>query len=174
MGNPHFSHSVELYENDQTLFSSLTKYFITGLANHEACIMVATPDHQQEMQRRLVAADVDIETAELTGQFIFLDAANILLHLVEDGMPNQNAFDQVVGSMIPIIPTKPIRAYGEMVALLWADGNVTGALKLEKLWNNLGRRRNFLLHCAYPSSVTGYHEGREAVEMFRLHHQQLV
>jgi anti-sigma regulatory factor (Ser/Thr protein kinase) len=52
-----------------------------------------------------------------------------------------------------------------MVALLWDQGDVTAAIELESLWNELGLRVPFSLFCAYPSqSVSGdghtdaYHE----------------
>lgn len=44
----------------------------------------------------------------------------------------------------------PVRAYGEMVALLWNQGLVTAAIELESLWNGLGRAEAFSLFCAYP------------------------
>ena len=41
------------------------------------------------------------------------------------------------------------RAYGEMVDLLWRDQNVDAAIRLEELWNDLGRAHSFSLLCAY-------------------------
>ena len=50
---------------------------------------------------------------------------------------------------------RPVRAYGEMVALLWDDGLVNAAIQLEEMWNELGRRHSFSLFCGYPAgSVT--------------------
>ena len=40
-----------------------------------------------------------------------------------------------------------------MVALLWAEGNVTGALALEATWNQLAGDLDFDLLCAYPATV---------------------
>jgi len=45
------------------------------------------------------------------------------------------------------------RVFGEMVALLWAAGDVTSALRLEELWNEAGELAPFSLLCAYPRSV---------------------
>ena len=41
-------------------------------------------------------------------------------------------------------------AFGEMVALLWEDGKYDAAIRLEQLWNELGKEHSFFLHCAYP------------------------
>src|SRR5262249_47449461 len=46
----------------------------------------------------------------------------------------------------------PVRVFGEMVALLWEEGDVRGALALESAWNDLADRHAFALFCAYPRS----------------------
>jgi hypothetical protein len=43
----------------------------------------------------------------------------------------------------------PIRAYGEMVDVLWQDGNADGAIRLELLWNQLASTYEFALLCGY-------------------------
>jgi hypothetical protein len=43
----------------------------------------------------------------------------------------------------------PVRAYGEMVDLLWQDGNAEGAIRLEILWNQLASAYEFSLLCGY-------------------------
>ena len=40
--------------------------------------------------------------------------------------------------------------FGEMVAVLWDEGNREAALRLEKMWNDALNSRAFHLHCAYP------------------------
>ena len=47
---------------------------------------------------------------------------------------------------------EPLRLFGEMVALLWDDGDVAGAIELESLWNELASRHSFALLCAYAMS----------------------
>jgi MEDS: MEthanogen/methylotroph, DcmR Sensory domain len=45
---------------------------------------------------------------------------------------------------------RPVRVYGEMVALLWGAGNVASTIALEDLWNELAEVRAFSLFCGYP------------------------
>jgi anti-sigma regulatory factor (Ser/Thr protein kinase) len=45
-----------------------------------------------------------------------------------------------------------VRVFGEMVALLWQEGNVPAAISLESLWNRLARVQRFSLLCAYPTT----------------------
>ena len=58
--------------------------------------------------------------------------------------------------MIPIIDAAchgrkdcVIRAYGEMVDVLWKDGKEAAAIRLEMLWNQLANTRKFSLLCGY-------------------------
>ena len=55
-----------------------------------------------------------------------------------------------------------LRAFGEMVALLAADGMADAAVRLEELWNRLAATHHFSLLCAYPTSL-GLHADDGAV-----------
>ena len=65
---------------------------------------------------------------------------------------------------------RPVRAYGEMVALLWEHGDVLAAIELEELWNDLGRELDFSLLCAYRSASVQGDEHAQALEQVRLLH----
>lgn len=72
-----------------------------------------------------------------------------------NGSISPTRFADIVGSLIVRArgeSTRQVRVFGEMVALLWADGDRNGALVLEELWNDLTRRMSFPLLCAYPAS----------------------
>jgi signal transduction histidine kinase len=45
-----------------------------------------------------------------------------------------------------------VATFGEMEALLWADGKADAAIRLEQLWIELARTHTFSLFCAYPMS----------------------
>ena len=47
---------------------------------------------------------------------------------------------------------RPVRAFGEMVALLWARGDNAATIRLEHLWQTLCLAQGFSLFCAYPRS----------------------
>ena len=71
---------------------------------------------------------------------------------------------EAVGSLVAQAAKRgqPVSAFGEMVALLVADGNHAAALQLEALWNGLQQVHTFTLFCAYPlEALSG--EGGAAV-----------
>jgi anti-sigma regulatory factor (Ser/Thr protein kinase) len=140
LAEPHECHHVvQFYETDAELVARAGEY----LRGAEAAVVVATEAHRAAFAAELPdRADV-----------VWLDAAQALERLTRDGDPDAAAFDDVVGSLIRAQAAggRPVRAFGEMVALLWDRGDVAGALELETLWNGLMAAVPFSLYCAYPS-----------------------
>ncbi len=76
--------------------------------------------------------------------------------MVGDG-PAPERFEDVVGGVLErasLGGCRPVRAFGEMVSLLWADGRRDAAIHLEELWNAIARKHPLSLLCAYP--MTGF------------------
>jgi PAS domain S-box-containing protein len=61
---------------------------------------------------------------------------------------------------------RQLRAVGEMVVLLWNDGNSAAAVRLEELWNGLARTCTFSLFCAYPLSV--FHGEKDSTRLLHV------
>jgi hypothetical protein len=106
------------------------------------------------------------------GSWLALDAAATLLRFTVGGKPDAAGFDREVGGPIRQAARtgRPIRAFGEMVALLWDADLVTAAVELEMMWNDLGRQHPFALFCGYPAaSVNGEDVTGALAEVCRLH-----
>ncbi|MCA1642152.1 MAG: MEDS domain-containing protein, partial [Acidobacteria bacterium] len=145
-------HFVQFYEADVFLLDSLGGFIRAGLEAGDACIIVATGEHREGLEERLRAAGLDVAAAREGGQFVALDAAETLSRFMVDGAPDPVRFTEVIGGLIArVAGERPrVRAFGEMVALLWAEGNQDAAIRLEELWNDLGKTYPFSLFCAYP------------------------
>ncbi|HEX7956513.1 MAG TPA: MEDS domain-containing protein, partial [Pyrinomonadaceae bacterium] len=145
-------HFVQFYEADAFLLDSLGEYVGAALRAGEAAIVVATAAHREELEARLREKGLDIAAAAGRGQFVSLDAAQTLSKFMADCSPEPARFAEFVGDVIARAGEgRPrVRIYGEMVALLWAEGNYDGAIRLEELWNDLQREQPFALFCAYP------------------------
>ena len=156
-------HFVQFYETDLFLVDSVSSFIGMGLSAGDACIVVATRAHREGLQNRLQGYGLDVVAASARGQYISLDAAETLSKFMVDGSPDPWCFAQVVGGIVAQA-TKGwprVRAFGEMVALLWAEGNQDAAIRLEELWNDLQKSCSFSLFCAYPMSGFG---GKEYIE----------
>ena len=155
-GNPtDRPHLVQFYEGEGFLLDELTRFVGVGLGAGGAVIVVATKAHVEALVANLTARGIDTAVAREQGRFIVLDAHETLSRFMVDGMPDAALFSDVVGTVIAraIEDHRNVRAFGEMVALLWAEGHREAALRLEELWNELARKKPFSLLCAYPISA---------------------
>jgi anti-sigma regulatory factor (Ser/Thr protein kinase) len=165
-------HVVQFYEHDSELVLRVGQYLVAGLRAGEVVVVVATPEHRRAFDAELAAADIDLVKARRDGRFISLDASDTMSRFITDGRPDPAGFDSVIGALIRSATAcgRPVRAYGEMVALLWDAGNVMEAIELEALWNDLGRELAFSLFCAYPSHSVSSPEHSDALrEVCHLH-----
>lgn len=147
-------HFVQFYERDEFLVDSVSGFIAAGLRAGEAGIVIATAEHRHLLEERLAKLGVDVADLRDSGQYIALDAAETLSRFMREGMPQETLFFNVIGAVVRRAAqgARPVRAFGEMVALLWADGRASAAIRLEELWNELAKTHSFSLFCAYPMS----------------------
>ena len=152
-------HLVQLYSDTDFLVESVARYIGAGLARGEAAIIIARPEHR-ELFIRALARDGLHPSAALR----FLDAETTLASFLVDGRPEWTAFHRVAGGAIAELRLQypAVRAYGEMVDILWQRGQKQAALRLEEFWNELGGLQTFSLLCAYgidPLEAASYGGG---------------
>ncbi|HEY3691497.1 MAG TPA: MEDS domain-containing protein [Pseudonocardiaceae bacterium] len=146
------SHFVEFYETEKFLVDSVLDFLAPGLRAGDAAIVVANEAHRHSVDSALMAAGIDLPQARGCGRYIALDASEALGTFMVGGRPDAARFKIAIGQLVSgAVESAPnVRIYGEMVAVLWDEGNVAAAITLEDLWNDLGTRYPFSLFCAYP------------------------
>jgi PAS domain S-box-containing protein len=146
-------HLVQFYETDDFLLDALVGYVLSGLEAGEVCLVLATAAHREGLEARLESAGVDLAAVRREGTYRWLDASTTLARLLREGWPDPERFAQVVGRQVlrALKRGRHVRIFGEMVALLWAEGNRAAAVRLEELWNQFQRRAPapFTLFCGY-------------------------
>jgi diguanylate cyclase (GGDEF)-like protein len=145
-------HLVEFYETEAFLVDTVCRFLVPALRDGDAAIVIAAPDHRDAFEAALEDAGIDVEAAVREGRYLGFDARDVLSRFMVGGSPDAERFGATIGAVMDRAGAggRAIRAYGEMVALLWDDGDVASALALEDLWNDLGEVRAFELLCAYP------------------------
>jgi hypothetical protein len=148
-------HVVQFYGRDEELTEAVTDYLLGALASGGVAIVIATPEHRHEFETRLAQAGVDLAAARDDGSYLARDAAQTLSELMAAGKLDGAAFDRVIGTVIAAAGAggRPVRAFGEMVALLWDDGLVSAAVRLEAMWEELGGKHRFSLFCGYRTDA---------------------
>jgi hypothetical protein len=155
-------HFVQIYEADDVFIDTLVGFVSGGLKEGNAAVVIATPVHRRELERRLTAMGLDVVAARARDQFICLDAEETLAKFMVDGWPDENRFAAVVSDVLERARRdgRQVRAFGEMVAVMWAKGYHGATVRLEHLWHHICQRESFALFCAYPRA--GFTENASA------------
>lgn len=148
----HF-HAVRFYESADSLARMVAGFVAEGLIRSHPAIIVATLEHRHAIAQQLTMMGFDIEQFKARGDLFIVDARELLATFMVDGMPDAERFEE---SVLPLLDHARrdrsgcvIRAYGEMVDVLWKDGMEAAAIRLEMLWNELATSRTFSLMCGY-------------------------
>ncbi len=172
-------HVVQFYSHDDELADRVSEYLLGALDGGGVAIVIATAAHTKAFEIRLAAAGVDLAEAARSGAYLAFDAAHVVAKLMAAdgaGRLDQAGFDRVIGGLIrSTVGGGPVRAYGEMVALLWDTGLVNAAIRLEGMWNELGRKHEFSLFCGYSAGSVAVDGQCDAfAEVCRLHEEIVV
>lgn len=151
-------HCVQIYENDSVFLDALEGFVAGGIRQGDAIILIATPAHLRGLEQRLEESGFDVGAAIERDQYIALDAKESLEKFMVNGWPDEVVFAQFIDSLLQRARAqkRKVRAFGEMVALMWAEGQCGATVRLEHLWTRLCEQESFSLFCAYPK--TGFTE----------------
>ena len=164
-------HVMHIYENDGVFLDTLEGFVSGGLRGGETVVVIATSPHLYALEYRLKARDHDIDALRQTRHYIAMDAAEALSRFMVDGQPDDALFHASIATVIDQAQQggQRVRAFGEMVALLWANGMHSGTVRLEHLWNTLCRDKGLSLFCAYPRSGSVQDSIESMAEIRALH-----
>jgi hypothetical protein len=165
-------HEVQFYDSDYGLASSVARFLEQGIRAAQPCIVIATPSHRRAIAAYLKTLGVDID-ALAPSQLTWLDARETLSAFMEGNRPNAELFAATVGNVFEKMTASrryvTVRAFGEMVDLLWRDGKSDAAIELEELWNGLASTYSFALLCAYDRQCIGGEGDAERISRVHTH-----
>jgi orotate phosphoribosyltransferase len=146
-------HFVRFYDDSDTLLDEVASFVERAVRARGRGIVIATGAHTDALRRRLEElARAEGRSAPPSRDVTWLDAETTLARVLVDGWPDRTRFEYEVGRIVAgaCAGGARVHAFGEMVALLCARGRYDAALHLERLWNELARKLDFSLFCAYP------------------------
>jgi hypothetical protein len=145
-------HLVQIYNTDHAFIDTLESFVADGLRGGESAIVIATSTHLQILEQRLTAAGFDVAQLRARDQYVSLDAGETLQLFMKDDWPDEQRFVRLVRGLLACARRdgRKVRAFGEMVAVMWARGQHAATVHLEHLWHRLCGTDNFSLLCAYP------------------------
>lgn len=160
------THIVQFYENDEFLIETIKQFIKSG----DTALVVAETSHKNKLEKGLEIHGVDVSTARSLGSYLCLDAQEVLSRFMINNMPDPDLFFEVIGGILTRVSRNRnnVKVFGEMVALLWAQGNQQAAIKLEELWNEIQQIHSFTLFCAYP--MNGFSDKTHLIPFEKIGH----
>lgn len=145
-------HLVQIYEHDGVVLDALEGFVGGGLRMGDSVLVIATVAHLQALEDRLTAQGFDVEAARALEQYLPLDAEAMLAQFLVRGWPDDTLFAQLITDLLVRARRhgRRVRAFGEMVAILWAQGHNGATVRLEHLWHKICQQEGLSLFCAYP------------------------
>jgi DNA-binding NarL/FixJ family response regulator len=166
---PH-RHEVLFYSDDTVFLDSCTRFIAAALGAGDVAAVVATESHRDSLFQRLKAEGLDVDAEIKHGRYISLDVAKTLSTFMVNDMPDWERFFEVVGGLVSGAAKagkgehSRVAMWGECGPLLWAEGKVDAAIRLEQLLNQLATIYEFDLLCAY--TLSSFH-GEEDEHVFQ-------
>jgi signal transduction histidine kinase len=172
------SHIVQFYEDETFLSTAVADFLRPGLAAGDAVVIVARPARIEAFLKRLQLLRIDTGRAAASGLITVFDAHIALDSFMEDGSPDPDRFRSVIAPVLEraaaASSSSSVRAYGEMVDILWRDHNTAGAVALEALWNELAKTHSFSLLCAYDMGSFYKESHAEHMELICGQHTDVI
>ncbi len=149
-------HEVGFYSDDRALLDGYTRFVGAVLKSGNAAIVVATELHREELLARLQAYGLDMTAAIEQGRYIALDNEETIATFMVNDLPDPAKVSKVAGDLIARAAKSVegeharVAACGECAPLLWERGNTEGAVRLERLWDEIARSYGVQVFCGYP------------------------
>ncbi|HLK47085.1 MAG TPA: MEDS domain-containing protein [Bryobacteraceae bacterium] len=176
---PHWrAHLVQLYDTEGSPVRNVSQFLCEGLRRGEGILVIATAEHWTQINRELEVLGTDPSASLARSQVLFLDAQETLAAFMVDGQPDWDRFERTIRNgmrrLHPFPESAGIRAYGEMVALLWKARQFASAIRLEQFWNRLLAQSRVSLYCSYAIDVFSREFHPDAMDALLRAHTHLV
>ena len=152
------SHKAQFHSDEGSFLVGFTCFIETALKAGNPVIVIATESHRKSLLQRLEERGVDTRAVSEQGRYIPLDVTETLSALMVNDLPDPVRFFRVASDLLAQAARsaigKPSRvaACGECAAILWAQGKVDAAIRLEQLWDEIARTSNVNIMCGYALS----------------------
>jgi MEDS: MEthanogen/methylotroph, DcmR Sensory domain len=171
---PAAGHAVQVYDDVSELARSFAAFVAAGFRDGDPAIAIATADHREAFAGELAQRGWDPAELERKAMLVSADAEELLDRFMDGETPSAQRFEHHIGGLVDEVstrhPGRTVRAFGEMVDVLWRRGQQEAASALEELWNELAKTRSFALLCGYHLDVFEPDVQRDALpEVFRTH-----
>lgn len=154
---PPEGHAVQVYSDLDELAPSVARFLAAGCRAGEPALVIASAGHWEALRAELERSGSAVDEVEAQGLLKHRDAAETLETFMDGDVPSAERFEAAVGGILDEVaanfPEKTVRAFGEMVDILFQRGHRAAAIAVEELWNQLLESRKCAVLCAYELDI---------------------
>jgi DNA-binding NarL/FixJ family response regulator len=173
--SPH-RHEVQFYSDDALLLDTFARFIAVALKSGRAAIVVITESRSDGLVSRLKAQDLDVDAATQQGTYVQLDVNKTFSTFMVNDMPDSARFFEVAAGLIEAAAKAARQEHhgvvvcGEGTSVLWAEGKADAAIRLEQLWNEVGKTFGLDILCGYALSSFRGEEGEHVFQSICAEH----
>jgi DNA-binding NarL/FixJ family response regulator len=163
-------HEVQFYSDDTVFLDAFAHFIAVALKSGRAAIVVIAESRSDGLVSRLKTQGLDVDSAIQQGTYIQLDVNKTLSTFMVNDLPDSARFLEVVGGLI-VAAAKAAKqehygvvACGECSPFLWAERKADAAIRVEQLWDEVGRTFGIDIFCGY--ALKSFH-GEEDEHVFQ-------
>jgi hypothetical protein len=146
-------HIVQLYQDDDFYGEAISHFAAEGLVRGESIILVATRPHWENISRRLHGKGFDTAALFRQGQLTLLDADATLPKFMDGNTPDGAIFKPLAKQTIERARAggkyPRVRWWGEMVNVLYVNGNPGGSNRLEQFFDEVAHEERIAIFCSF-------------------------
>ena len=160
-------HELQVYSSDASFLEGFARFIGDGLNSGGAVVVLATEAHRHGLVQKLQARGFNLDAIIKCGSYISVDVREALSSFMVDDQPDPNRFESTVLNLVktaskaPNGATRRVLVCGEGAPLLWTQGNLDAALRVEELWDAVSHQYGLSSLCGYlPGSLQGQQDQR--------------
>ena len=151
-------HTMQLYGETGPLLDELEDFFDLALRRGDATCLIASEEIREGLSLRLQACGWDVGGSQGHRRYRAVDSVESLTRVMRDGRPDAGLLATITGELDQYRRAESRSAasrltiFGNMSSCLIADGNVEGAMAVERTWHELTHHLPYFTVCGYPTS----------------------
>jgi len=173
-------HELQIYPNDASFLEGFAKFIAGGLNAGNAVVVIATETHRQGLSQKLQTEGFDLDAVTRSGSYTSIDVYEALSLFMPNDQPDPARLGQAVSRFVktaskgPAGATRRVTACGECAPLLWTEGKLDAALRMEELWDEASHKYGLSTLCGYLSRTLGGEKGHHIFQKISSLHATAV
>ena len=173
-------HELQVYPNDASFLEGFTKFIAGDLNAGNAVIVIATETHRQGLFQKLQTEGFDLEAMIRSRSYFSFDVYETLSSFMPNDQPDAARLGDAVSRFVKTVSKSPtgatrrVAACGECAPLLWTQGKLDAALRVEKLWDEVSHKLGVKTLCGYLSGTLQGEKGRQIFQKISSLHSNAV